>query len=126
MTFAAIRRFYFNVFLEAQRPARRTIDIYEGESAQVNFTILDRGGNRQDLTGATAEYRIARRVYGLGGVAEYAAGSGVSIADGVVSVDFTVTDALVAGEYEDQLRITKDGKTLIASTGRVNIRSDIE
>lgn len=123
---SAFRSFIFNIYMDAVRPGRRPVDLYEGENGEITFKIMDAAGNAVDLSGATAAYKIARRGYGPGAVATYATGgSGITIEGNKVTVALAITDSLVAGTYDDQLTLTKDGKTVVASAGRFNIKSDI-
>lgn len=122
----ASRSFTFNVYLGGSRPDRRPVDVYSGESVEIVFNVLDRKGAAVDLAGATVEYKIARRGYGYAAIGVYGAGNGVSVTGNKITAAFDVVDSLVAGFHDDQLSITKDGKTIVASSGRFNVRPDIE
>lgn len=60
----AYKTFSFNVYLDPvfPRPERKPIDIYEGETPKILFTVRDRNGVKQDLSLATITYRIGKRI----------------------------------------------------------------
>ncbi len=123
----AIKSFIVNVYLEAKRPDRRAIAVYRGDDISVVYKIRDRNGALLDLTGATATLELARRGY-YGSAVQKEIGTGLTMggAGGTITAAFNIDSDLVAGTYDDQLRITKDGKTFIATTGRWDVSQDFE
>lgn len=124
----AIREFIFNIYLGAERPARGPINVISGEDVSIVFRLHDRAGNVLDVTGCVATYSIARRCYYGGHQSQYAAGSGIAIgaADGKITAAFNIDGNLPDGKYMDQLHITKDGKTIVATSGFFNVGPTIQ
>ena len=95
------------------------------EDVELIFTVTDEQGDAVSLVGATATFRVARH-QNTPMILEKNNSSGVTIVGHEVKVLFNASEIEVAGtalkgDFVDQLVITKDGKSICVSEGRITI-----
>ncbi len=103
------------------------IETRSGETEELVFHVADKDGNAADLTGAAAEYRIARRAGDTALLSCTSAdGGGIVIEDNAVTVTFdtaalTQNEKPLLGDFFAQLRITVNDRTLVVAEGPISI-----
>lgn len=102
----------------------RDISIYQGESKTISFTIRDKAGAAQDITGMTITWRLSK-AYAPTLMLEK---PGV-IQDGpagTVDVSVTAEDmADLLGEYVHELRVVLDANVTTVFQGDVKVLRSI-
>jgi len=102
-----------------------------GEKLTLSYPVRDGDGNYVDVSaGVTGEYKIARQ---LSGHAILTINDTLSFSGHTVSIeldteqvqDKSAAPAQLFGDFEDQLKLTKDGSTLYVATGPVRINQVI-
>ena len=100
-----------------------------GEKVHINFNVVDQSGLPVSLSGASATYRIGRRV-GEQHLLQLTSNAGqIVFSNNIASVAFSVDDIQLlsqpqTGDLFGQLFITKDTITLVVAEGPIHI-SDI-
>ena len=92
------------------------IDGRIGDDVVIIFTVRDRNGNLVSLTGATATYKLAPKG-SYNAVLELEDGDGITLSGSTASIEFNLEDLDEDGNYLGQLRITKDGKSMVSAEG---------
>lgn len=95
------------------------------EPVQIIATVVDRTGSAVALAGATATYKIARKV-GDDALLSKSQGNGITFSTNIATVDFLASDVEESGEqaYGDfwgQLTITLNSDTLVVLEGPITI-----
>ena len=96
-----------------------------GEPVKIVFTVTNAAGEDEDVSTASAAYKIARRKGGAAFLTKTDA-SGITLAGNKATVEYNTNEVLssetqVIGDLIDQLAITKDGNTLWVSEGIMTI-----
>lgn len=107
-----------------------TVEAHAGEPVEISFPLTDIDGADIDLTGAAAEFRIARR---NGDAALLiVADDDIDIAGSTVVASFQTADLVngaleqLTGRFFGQLFVTKSGDTLVVAEGFIIVRPIIQ
>lgn len=106
----------------------QTIEVYEDDAFRRTFDVTE-GGSTKNLTGATAEWSVAREAGGTAVLDETDAGVDVTITDaGNGEVTLTVdpgTTTGLSGDYIHELEVTdSSGNSVTVSRGRFTVTTD--
>lgn len=91
-----------------------------GDNIELEFTVRDRAGSLVALGGATFTYRVANKL-GDANLLEKTEADG-TMADSVITIPLDTADLPSEGTYADQLRVTKSGKPLVVSEGKLILK----
>jgi hypothetical protein len=102
-----------------------------GEKIRISFSVVDQAGQPVSLSGASAVYRVARRVEDDRLLEKTSSSGAITISANVATVEFDVNQILLGsapqtGDFLGQMFITKNGVTLVVAEGPINISGIIE
>jgi hypothetical protein len=101
------------------------LEINKMFAQELIFAVRDENGDTVNLTGASATFRLARH-QNTPMILEKTLGDGIVIVGHEVKVSFNASEVEIAGtalkgDFVDQLVITKGGKSICVSEGRITI-----
>lgn len=125
-TFNAERTFYFDAVLGGDLKKFDEMNVYSGDDLKIVFTVKDANENAVELTGVTASLTVAASGT-KDAIITKTVGDGISLNGETATVSFNADDlGEVFTEFNAQFRITKAGKSVMASAGKINVRRRIE
>lgn len=124
MTFTAKRSFTFPLPFDSGLITHPSIEAAEGDDMVINFVACDAYGDALSLTGATITYGVAQHGYNALLLSGTVTISGENVSVALDADDFISAGG--AGEYDGQLRATKDGSSVVMASGRITILPRIE
>lgn len=101
------------------------IQTHSGEDIQLAFHVADAAGNALDISGASAQYKIARRA-GDAALLTKTAENGITLSGHIATVSLN-TAALASagvpqiGDFWGQLTLTLDDITLVVAEGPLSV-----
>lgn len=105
------------------------IETHSGEPVKIIFTVTDQLGAPVTVVGATATYKLARRS-GEAALLTKTQADGITLSSNTAIVEFNTASLLdgasaLLGDFFGQLKITKDGDTLVVAEGPLYVASVI-
>lgn len=96
-----------------------------GEPVKITFSVKDQNGNAVIVTGATATYKIARRI-GETALLTKTDADGITLDNDTAVVEFNASELVdgatpLLGDFFGQLKIVKSGLGLIVAEGPLSI-----
>ncbi len=98
-------------------------EIWLNDDVRLSYTVTDRSGASVDLSGASAVFSVSdtfksKLIFAL---ASTNSPTEISISGSTVTVIFNASRFIKSGVYLSQLRITKNGKTMVSAEGDIKV-----
>ena len=105
------------------------LETHTGEPVRITFLVTDAAGAPVTVTGAAATYKIARR-NGEAALLTKTEAAGITLLNDSAVVEFNTGELLqegqpLLGDFFTQLKITKNGDTLVAAEGVLQVKAVI-